>query len=478
MGSSKGISLKKNFFYSAAYQILLIIVPLITAPYVTRALTSEPLGQYSYVHSIANYFMILTTLGLSLSGSRRVAATKDDEKERDISFSSNYIVQLSVSILIIAAYLIWCVVAKLSSIYWIMTLMVLSGMFDISWLYRGLEDFKTSTLVSGIAKVVTTIFIFLFVKKPTDILLYTIIMSLGMLLPNVFLLLLIKGRVQLVKVKLKEILFAFKEAIVFFIPVISVTLYRSMDKIMIGSLLGDMQGVSNYSYAEQILNIPMGIITALSSVILPRMTNLYANKSDETEGIIEKTMLFTGFLSCAVSFGIAGISSVFVPLYLGNEYIACGEYVIYLSITVIFISWTTMIRSQYLIPQKKDRIYVVAVVSGAVINLVINAILIPLIGIEGAIIGTIVAESTVMVIQTLAARKGLNIKKYILNNVPFLVLGIVMFLVCRLLANVSSSSVLTITIQIVVGGLIYIVGSFIYMYKCHNNILKILLKRK
>ena len=81
-------SVKKNFLYNIVYQILLIILPLITAPYVSRTLGATSVGIYSYINSIAYYFLIIAMLGISNYGNREIAAVRENKEKLSEKFSS------------------------------------------------------------------------------------------------------------------------------------------------------------------------------------------------------------------------------------------------------------------------------------------------------------------------------------------------------------------------------------------------------
>ena len=233
---------------------------------------------------------------------------------------------------------------------------------------------------------------------------------------------------------------------------------------MIGAITNDMIGVSNYYYAEQLLNIPSGIIIALSSVMLPHMSYAVKNESNEYVNQTARTvMMFTNFANCLITFGLLGVSTKFVPLYLGNEYINCSHYIVFLSISNLFIGWTAMIRTMFLIPKKKDVIYIISVVAGAILNICLNFALIKFIGIPGAILATILSEALVSIIQTVACRKYCKIGLFLFDSFPFLLIGIAMAGLCYYVGQQNPDSLLTIVKQVVVGGSFYLLVSVFYL---------------
>lgn len=243
-----------------------------------------------------------------------------------------------------------------------------------------------------------------------------------------------------------------------------------MDKIMLGSMSSISQ-VGFYENSEKIINIPIGVITALGTVMLPKMSNLYANgNKKEANKYIGLSLEFVMFISVGAMFGLIGVSPVLIPIFLGNKFIECVNIVSIISVTILFLAWANVIRTQYLIPKKKDKIYITSTIIGAVINLIINLLLIKKYGSIGAAIGTIFAEASVCIYQSVMVRKELNIGSYLKKVLFYMVPGIIMCVVIRILGNTLGISIVTGIIQIIVGGTIYVVLCLIYMILIKNEL--------
>ena len=271
--------LKMNLLYNIAYQLLNLCLPIVTVPYISRTLGVEGNGIYSYTYSIVNYFMIFAMLGISNYGNRTIAKNKDDKEKLSKEFLSIYLLQCFFTSVSIIVYLFYCLfISEYSVISLIEIIFLFSTLLDISWLYFGLEEFKKTVTRNVVVKVLSLILIFLLVKTSNDLILYTAIMSLSTLISQIVLWISIRKYITLKEVKLnkKDIKKHIKGIIILFIPVISYSIYKIMDKIMIG-LLNSVEEVAYYEYAEKIINIPIGFITALGTVMLPKISNLVAN---------------------------------------------------------------------------------------------------------------------------------------------------------------------------------------------------------
>lgn len=458
-------SLQKNFLYNVLYQILLVILPLITAPYISRTLGATAVGVYSYTYSVAYYFLLIAMLGIGNHGNRSIAAVRDNRKKLNKTFSSIYSLQVitfSIAILAYAIYLVLFVkdnrlIVLLQLIY------VTSGLFDIGWLFFGLEQFKLTVARNTLIKISTVVLMFVFVHKPSDLWKYTLIMSAGTLFSQAYLWLYVKKYVSFEKCSVKEITSNIKPVLILFIPVLAYSIYKVMDKIMLGNMSSYDQ-VGFYNNAEKIINIPMGIITALGTVMLPRMSNIVANGDKKrVDDYIRISAKLVTLLSSAIAFGLMGVSSVLAPVFFGDEFIACGEIIRLLSVTVFFIAWANVIRTQYLIPNKRDSIYLTSTMVGAILNLIINWMLIPKYQANGAAFGTIVAEFSVMLVQMVAVKNELPMRKYIMSYSPILIIGLIMAVLVDGIGIKLGVSVSTLAIQILAGGFFFCIVTIAYL---------------
>lgn len=223
-----------------------------------------------------------------------------------------------------------------------------------------------------------------------------------------------------------------------------------------------------YENAEKVINIPLTIITSFGTVMLPKMSNLVASHNREkTNQYISLSMKYVMCLSFALAFGLAGIGKVFAPVFWGQEFMLSGVLIMGLSITIPFMSFANIIRTQFLIPSEKDKEYLSSVIGGAVVNLIANTLLISKIGAIGATIGTILAEIFVCVIQTLSVRKELPVLRYIKSIWMFAVFGVAMFVGVFYIGNALENKVSTLFLQIICGMLIY--GTFCVIYFVHTK---------
>jgi O-antigen/teichoic acid export membrane protein len=307
--------------------------------------------------------------------------------------------------------------------------------------------------------------VFIFVKNENDLWVYALIMGLSTLVAQSVVWLFIRRFVKFIKPAWSEMKIHIKPILVLFIPLIAFSIYNTLDKIILGIMTDKVQ-LGFYESSQKIIFISIGFISAANVVIVSRMSNITA-KGDENEKkrLMLSSMKYIMLVVFAMTFGIAAIADKFAPLYFGNEFRDCGILIVGLCISVPFFAFSNSIASYYLIPNFKDKTYTIATVSGAVVNVISNIILIPVFEAMGAVISTIFAESVRCIIMTIVSAKALPIMVFIKNSVFFFFAGIIMFLLIRLIDGYMSFSVKSILIQIFIGATFYLGSCAVYLYK-------------
>lgn len=452
------MSVKKNFAYNISYQILIMILPLITTPYISRVIGAEGVGLQSYTFSIVNYFMIFIRLGINNHGNRSIAISRDSKDECSKVFINIYSVQLFMAILMSIIYVayVMCYASEYKVLFIIQYIYILSAMLDINWFFFGLEKFKLTVTRNTIIKIISVMSIFIFVKNQNDLYKYSFILAIGQFISQLILWPFLLKEINLKKPSLDGVKEHIKPILTLFIPVIAISIYNLMDKIMIGSI-SNMAQLGLYENSEKIIAIPVCIITALGTVMLPKMSNLQSKGNNkESKKYISLSMNFAMLVSIGSVFGLMGVSPNLIPIFLGEEFKDAIDLVSILSIAVLFLSWANVIRTQFLIPNKRDKVFVKSTIYGAIVNLTCNLLLISRFGAMGAAVGTVLSEAIVALYQTLSVRKELDIRGYISKALLYIIPGMVMYFVVSYIGARFSSSVITLVIQVGMGLITYL----------------------
>lgn len=458
------MSILKNYTYNLIYQFLLILLPFITMPYVSRTLGVESLGVFSYTTSISNYFILFSLLGLNNYGNRAIAKVRNNKNELSKTFWNIYSIQLISTLLVILFYLIYVsrLENSMKNIFIIQFIYVFSTLFDINWFFFGIEKFKLTVSRNIFIKLLSIFCIFTFVKGPKDIEIYTLIISCSVLVNQIVLWPYLNKYIFWIKPNLSEIKRHFLPNLALFIPVISVSIYKILDKVMLG-YMSNMTQLGFFESAEKISSIQLGVSIALGTVMLPRMSFLLTNNAlDSYKKIIRNSMQFIMCISIALCFGLISIADNFIPIFLGVKFTSSIYSLYLLAPTGIIIAWANVIRTQYLIPFNKDYEYVISVIIGAIINVILNLVLIEKFGAVGAAFSTLITEFIVMIFQSLKSSKELDIVIYVKDSLVFLVIGLSMLILIKLISQIFNKGILLLLIQLSFGSIFYITSIYLY----------------
>lgn len=457
--------LKKNLAFNITYQILVLFLPLVTSSYLARVVGADGIGRYSYTYSIALYFTYFTLLGLEKYGNRLIALTQNDRGARSTCFSEVYSMQAACFVLCFCVYIVYAAFfASDRSIALIQTIFVLSSLFDINWFFFGMELFSKTVIRNAIVKVLTTVLILTTVRTSKDVGKYTLIMASGYLLSQLALWPYLPKYVDFKFARWANIKKHIIPNLTMFLPVIAVSVYKIMDKIMLG-MMATKAVVGYYENAEKIINVPMAVITALGTVMLPRVTSLISQgKDSEAKRFLDLAIMVVTAFSVGACFGIIGIADLLSLWMWGENFAMSGTIMKYLAVTLVFLGIGNVVRTQFLIPYQYDRFYVVSAFLGAIVNAIINALLIPLWGAIGAAIGTVCAEVVVCLYQLLKVRQHLPLLRYAKGIVIYCIMGAIMFFAIKLIPDISSGFA-NLLVHIIAGASVYLILAGPVLYK-------------
>ena len=468
--------MKSNYIYNIIYRLSICILPLVITPFSARVLGADGVGLYSLSSAVACYFIMFGKLGLEHYGSRTIAVCKDDPQKLRRTFWSIYSMQCITAV---SSCLLYVAVIHLAFpgdilVYWMQGLYVLSALFDISWYFFGTEQFRTTTLRSLFIRVLIIAGMFIFVHTEDDLWLYTLIMSACFLLEQVLLLPFLLKQIKPIRVSWKEIRVHIRPNLKLFLPLAALSIYNWMDKLMLGLISGN-EPVAFYNYADSIINLPKGIIAALGTVMLPRLSRLAQQKDySALTHTLCSSMRFIMLICCALCFGIAGVAPVFVPFFLGPGYSQTVMLTIYLALVMIPMSVIDVIQTQYLIPFGKENIYLRSVLLGAGVNLLLNALFIPGLQAVGAVIGTFGAQIAVCAYQLLHIRSIYPLRHLYTAVWPFFLCGMAEFCVAYALGTLGLSPIVTLLIQVCSAGCVYLALSFVMVKWVQKDLQSIL----
>ena len=449
-------SATKNYIYNLMYQVLVMIIPFITTPYLARTLGAEKLGIYSYTISITTYFILAGTLGIAMYGQREIAYVQDNVKKRsNVFYEILFLRFITLSISMASFFLAFCIGRHFSVYYRILLIEMFANAFDISWFFQGMEEFKKTVFRNLIVKIVATILIFILVKSQNDLKIYIFIYVLSNLLGNLSLWLYLPKFIEKVDFKKLKIQRHLKPTIQLFIPQLATQLYTILDKSMLGYLIIDKSEVEFYEQSQKLVKLVLTLCTSLGTVMVPRMASTYA-KGDmkRLKGYMNTSLSFILMLALPLTFGLVSIIDDFVPKFYGPGFDKVSLLIKVICPIIIFISVSNVLGTQYLLPTKQQKKFTISVVCGALTNLILNLIFIPKYASLGASISTVVAELVVTAVQLIIV-KEFSTWDVIKVGYKYFIASVIMFFVSKYVGSLINNAYASMGYQVVISAFVY-----------------------
>ncbi|MBC2673918.1 flippase [Listeria booriae] len=445
-----------NYIFVLLYQLLIIITPIFTMPYVIRVLMPENVGVEAYVSSIVQIFTAFAALGMGDYG-RKVIASVKREQDLKVEFYSLYVVQSFFSVIVLLIYLIFTFHTKqYQMLFLINILTILSYVFDITWFYTGQENMKNIMIRNMVVRLGSMIGIFSFVKGPDDLAIYVWInaatLLLGQLVTWLPLLRKWKGfKIRWEKAK-RHMIPVMTVAIV---PIITL-IPLALNKVILGNMTTAMD-VGFYNQAFKLMTLFVVFVTALSTVMSPRMVKQYNGaKKEDFERSMYFSFRYVALSTLPLVTGLIAIAPLFIPMFLGSAFQSSVLNLQILAPSLFFSGLAGIFGLQILVTTGKNKSYAFSVLIAAVISLGTNIVFIRLWGSYGTAVSYTIFMTMTCLLQAYFARKYFSIKKMIQQIAPYVAASLIAFTAEIGIAYVLNGHAVTvIATQVFVGGIVY-----------------------
>lgn len=456
-------SVTKNFLYNASYQLLTLITPFITTPYLSRVLGPKGIGLYSYTSSIVAYFILLASLGIANYAQREIAYHQDNPHLQSRTFYEINLLRIFlVSISLVAYYIVVSGFPDDHFIYWIQALNIIAILFDVTWFFQGLEEFGKIVFRNFIIRILNIVLIFALIHVPEDLNKYIFLLGIMNIISGLSIWFYLPR--YLVRVPWQE-LHIFRNFIVIiqlFLPQIAIQVYTVLDKTMIGSITGSPLENGYYEQAEKVVKMSLTLVTSLGTVMLPRIASSYAQgKMEAIKADMMRSYQFVWFMTIPMFFGFIVISSNFVPWFFGPGYDKVVPLMQILSGLAIAIGLSNVTGVQYMLPTNQQNKLTLSVICGAVVNFILNLFLIPWMQSIGAAIASMIAECIVTLVQFYIVRDVFSLSSVLKLSKNYLFAGAGMFVILAIMSYYLSASIIHTFLIVLAGVLIYAVALFL-----------------
>jgi len=401
-------SIKKNYIMNAALTMSSFIFPLITFPYVSRILGPDGNGKVSFATSLISYFSIFAQMGIPTYGIRACAKVRDNKEE--LTRTAHELLMLNLIMDAVSYFVLFLAllfVPRLQQdkiLYVIVSAIILLTSIGMEWLYKALEQYTYITIRSIIFKFIALVAMFLLIKEENDYIKYGAITIFASSASNILNLLNAHKYIGFKRVGKYNLRRHLKPVGIFFAMACATTIYTHLDVVMLGFMADDAD-VGYYHTAVRIKTLLVSIVTSLGTVLLPR-ASYYVQKGQikEFNRISRKALNFVFLLSSPLVVYFIIYAKQGVYLLSGSAYTGAIEPMQFIMPTLLLIGITNILGIQILVPTSREKIVLFSEIFGAVVDVTINALLIPIMKSTGAAIGTLVAEAVVLVVQCWALR--------------------------------------------------------------------------
>lgn len=471
-------SIKLNAILNTAQTIISILVSIITFPYISRVLGVEEIGRYNFSLSFVNYFALLAALGVSTYAIREGTQYRNDKNKLNKFCSEVFTINMYSTIVAYALLFLSVVnidkLAEYKLLIGVLSIEIIFSTLGLSWVYSIYEDFFLIAIRTIAIQLGCTMLLFVFVKSPNDVIVYCIITAMTRVINNVVNMFFIKKYCNVHLCKLSGLKKHIKPIVLVFATTAAITIYVQSDIIILGFLSDDYH-VGIYSVATKIYNVVKQLIAAILFVTIPRFS-YYSRKNM----LIEFKVLFNKILNIMIIIllpsmvGIVALSKNIICMAAGMTYIEADYSLKILGIAMTFNLLEFMYGYCVLIPQKKETVFFYATVVGAITNIILNFILIPLFLQNAAAFTTLLSEVVTMIVCIINSPKLVD-RKETLKNAGIVLLGCVMIIFTCFYVNGTEYNLYMKTIlSVALGCLIY---TGILLFSKNKYVYEIISKR-
>lgn len=404
-------SLQKNIIYSGILTTANYIFPLLTYPYVSRVLGVSSIGACNFVDSIINYYILLSTLGIGTVGIREIAKVKNDRKALETTFSRIFSINTVTTTIAMAALILSILfVPRLREnigLMWIGALKLASNYLLIEWLYKGLEEFRYITDRTIAVKCLYVAAVFLFVKSPQDTELYYLLLTL-MITVNAAINIVHSRKHTGFRFTLKQSLPLLKSIVILGVYALMTSMYTTFNVAYLGMTCGDTE-VGYYVTSNKIYRIILSLFTAVTGVMLPRLSSILAEKRyGEFRRLLKKSLVLLLVIFVPVAAALMVFAPQVIRIIAGQGYEGAIVPLRIISPLLVIIGIEQILITQGLMPMGKDKAVLINSAAGAIVGLALNIILVPEMGAAGSSIAWFAAECAVLISAAIFFTKAMK----------------------------------------------------------------------
>lgn len=405
--------MRRNYFYNLLLTVFNLLLPVASFPYVSRILGPSGIGAAQFALTFSQYIALLAALGVPIYGVREIGRVREDPELLRHRVSELFSIHLLSSVAFAAILLILLCFrlvpnADYRLLWWGGSLVLLS-FFSIEWLFTGLEAFRTLALRSIVIKSLALLAIFIAVQHPTDTGIYFAILLASMLVTNV---LNVWTMRHLLRFRIsKSILRRHAPPLLYiFGTTLASTLYTTFDSVLLG-MLSDNRAVGLYTTASKVAKLSLPLIMAYGGTLIPRISQGFArNDEPALRHFLNSSYNYIILIAVPVSAMLFALAPGLIRFFSGEQFADAIPGMRIMSAFPLLIGLGYFWGYQVILPLGRDRLLLHAAVCGTVLSLLLNVLLVPAFGADGAAIAGVGAEVLVTIMYITLVRRYLHVR--------------------------------------------------------------------
>ncbi len=457
----KNKSISINAVLNGVKTLLQVVFPLITFPYAAKVLGVDGIGKYNFSYSIVSYFMQFSALGIYAYAVREGSAIRND-RESFSAFSSEIIefniisMVISYVLLTITCFL-WDKLADYNYLIFLLSTNIILTTLGCEWVYAIYEEYFYITVRGIVFQIISMILLFTFVDSSDDLIMYSITTITSASGFNILNIIGLCKRIHFSLRPIKTLKQHFKPIMLLFANSIATTIYVNSDTTILGLLSGDFS-VGLYSVSTKVYSIVKAILASIIIVSIPRMSNLWASGNRKGFESLGNNILITFFtLSVPATIGIYVLSEDIIRIISDESYLDAAISMKILSVSLLTSVFNWFFQSAVLIPSKNEKKVLYATGAAALINIVLNFVLIPFYAQDGAAFTTLLAEMISVIISGYYAKKIIKIRIKLIDVLSIIVGCFCIYGYCVLIKSFINGLLLRITFAIIGSVVAYLI---------------------
>ncbi|MBC1565639.1 oligosaccharide flippase family protein [Listeria booriae] len=455
--------MKKNYLYVLFYQFIIVVTPLFTTPYVSRVLGATNIGIDAYANSVVQIFLVFILLNVGVYGRKQIAEAENRHALKT-TFAGIYLMQCLCGLLVSSVYVVFVwMVGSYQLIFMIYGLMLLAYALDISWFFIGREQVKRIMMRNTVVRLLSIACIFLFVNDASDLWLYVLINSAALLIGQLV-------TWSALFADLGKIHFSFRAMkkhvapmlLLSVIPCVSL-LYTAVNKVILGNVAGATE-VGYYNQAFKLYTICMGFVSALSTVIVPRMA-MHFKKGDQAKfrQFVNFSIRYVSISTIPLTFGLIGIATTFVPLFLGAAFAPATHNVMLFAPCLFLAGVADILGLQILLITNQSKKYTLSIIIASIVSFAANIFVVAAWGSEGTVFSFFIANLVIVALQLYFARKHYEFRYFLKIVAKYTFFSIIMLFAMLGIKYLlqGQSDILILAYQLITGVYVYLLCLFL-----------------